>query len=168
MRHVCRLILDLHYRKPIFRVWGRHFHLCHLLTATSDLPQTLPTTSVKTLLLQVFWRALKTTVTAQSRESLRQILCAECSHAPVWDIPLISYLIRSEFAANKLKKSGYKGNTFLLRQSPKTYDNFFLTVCVKVGKRFLLQCWCSLRQRHVCIISVYSVFLSAQEHYILS
>uniref|UniRef100_A0AAQ5XUV6 Tyrosine-protein kinase n=1 Tax=Amphiprion ocellaris TaxID=80972 RepID=A0AAQ5XUV6_AMPOC len=40
--------------------------------------------------------------------------------------------ITSEFAVNKLKKSGYKGGTFLLRQSPKYYDNFFLTVCVQV------------------------------------
>ncbi|XP_070765433.1 tyrosine-protein kinase JAK2 [Enoplosus armatus] len=39
--------------------------------------------------------------------------------------------ITSEFAVNKLKKSGYKGGTFLLRQSPKNYDNFFLTVCVQ-------------------------------------
>uniref|UniRef100_A0A3P8S1G4 Tyrosine-protein kinase n=1 Tax=Amphiprion percula TaxID=161767 RepID=A0A3P8S1G4_AMPPE len=39
--------------------------------------------------------------------------------------------ITSEFAVNKLKKSGYKGGTFLLRQSPKYYDNFFLTVCVQ-------------------------------------
>uniref|UniRef100_A0A8C4ING5 Tyrosine-protein kinase n=1 Tax=Dicentrarchus labrax TaxID=13489 RepID=A0A8C4ING5_DICLA len=35
--------------------------------------------------------------------------------------------IISEFAVNKLKKSGFKGGTFLLRQSPKNYDNFFLT-----------------------------------------
>uniref|UniRef100_A0A8C4P0A0 Tyrosine-protein kinase n=1 Tax=Dicentrarchus labrax TaxID=13489 RepID=A0A8C4P0A0_DICLA len=40
--------------------------------------------------------------------------------------------IISEFAVNKLKKSGFKGGTFLLRQSPKNYDNFFLTVCVQV------------------------------------
>ncbi|XP_074490739.1 tyrosine-protein kinase JAK2 isoform X2 [Sebastes fasciatus] len=39
--------------------------------------------------------------------------------------------ITSEFAVNKLKKSGFKGGTFLLRQSPKIYDNFFLTVCVQ-------------------------------------
>ncbi|XP_069009474.1 tyrosine-protein kinase JAK2 isoform X1 [Embiotoca jacksoni] len=39
--------------------------------------------------------------------------------------------ITSEFAVHKLKKSGYKGGTFLLRQSPKIYDNFFLTVCVQ-------------------------------------
>uniref|UniRef100_A0A8C6T5Z3 Tyrosine-protein kinase n=1 Tax=Neogobius melanostomus TaxID=47308 RepID=A0A8C6T5Z3_9GOBI len=39
--------------------------------------------------------------------------------------------ITSEFAMNKLKKSGFKGNTFLLRQSPKNYDNYFLTVCVQ-------------------------------------
>uniref|UniRef100_A0AAQ4REE7 Tyrosine-protein kinase n=1 Tax=Gasterosteus aculeatus aculeatus TaxID=481459 RepID=A0AAQ4REE7_GASAC len=35
--------------------------------------------------------------------------------------------ITSEFAVSKLKKSGFKGGTFLLRQSPKNYDNFFLT-----------------------------------------
>ncbi|XP_041647969.1 tyrosine-protein kinase JAK2 isoform X2 [Cheilinus undulatus] len=39
--------------------------------------------------------------------------------------------ITSEFAVNKLKKSGCKGGAFLLRQSPKNYDNFFLTVCVQ-------------------------------------
>ncbi|XP_062251309.1 tyrosine-protein kinase JAK2 [Platichthys flesus] len=39
--------------------------------------------------------------------------------------------ITSEFAVNKLKKSGFKGGTFLLRQSPKNYDSFFLTVCVQ-------------------------------------
>nr|WTM56513.1 JAK3 protein [Lateolabrax maculatus] len=39
--------------------------------------------------------------------------------------------ITSEFAVHKLKKSGFKGGTFLLRQSPKNYDNFFLTVCVQ-------------------------------------
>uniref|UniRef100_A0A8C9WZS6 Tyrosine-protein kinase n=1 Tax=Sander lucioperca TaxID=283035 RepID=A0A8C9WZS6_SANLU len=39
--------------------------------------------------------------------------------------------ILSEFAVNKLKKSGFKGGTFLLRQSPKNYDKFFLTVCVQ-------------------------------------
>uniref|UniRef100_A0A8C5DCN5 Tyrosine-protein kinase n=1 Tax=Gouania willdenowi TaxID=441366 RepID=A0A8C5DCN5_GOUWI len=35
--------------------------------------------------------------------------------------------IISEFAVNKLKKSGHKGGAFVLRQSPKTYNNFFLT-----------------------------------------
>lgn len=39
--------------------------------------------------------------------------------------------ITSEFAVNKLKRSGFKGGTFLLRQSPKNYDNFYLTVCVQ-------------------------------------
>ncbi|KAM3619642.1 uncharacterized protein V6R79_011176 [Siganus canaliculatus] len=39
--------------------------------------------------------------------------------------------IISEFAVNKLKKSGFKGGTFLLRHSPQNYDNFFLTVCVQ-------------------------------------
>ncbi|KAF7646756.1 hypothetical protein LDENG_00182860 [Lucifuga dentata] len=39
--------------------------------------------------------------------------------------------IISEFAVNKLKKSGFKGGSFLVRQSPKNYDNFFLTVCVQ-------------------------------------
>ncbi|CAJ1060820.1 tyrosine-protein kinase JAK2 isoform X1 [Xyrichtys novacula] len=39
--------------------------------------------------------------------------------------------ITSEFAVNKLKKLGFKGGAFLLRQSPKNYDNFFLTVCVQ-------------------------------------
>ncbi|XP_061539719.1 tyrosine-protein kinase JAK2 isoform X1 [Phycodurus eques] len=39
--------------------------------------------------------------------------------------------ITSEFAVDKLKKSGVKGGTFLLRQSPKDFDNFFLTVCIQ-------------------------------------
>uniref|UniRef100_A0A673A5U9 Tyrosine-protein kinase n=1 Tax=Sphaeramia orbicularis TaxID=375764 RepID=A0A673A5U9_9TELE len=39
--------------------------------------------------------------------------------------------ITSEFAVHKLKRSGFKGGTFLLRQSPENYDNFFLTVCVQ-------------------------------------
>ncbi|KAJ0032571.1 hypothetical protein NQD34_002652 [Periophthalmus magnuspinnatus] len=39
--------------------------------------------------------------------------------------------ITSDFAMNKLKKSGFKGGTFLLRQSPKSYNNYFLTVCVQ-------------------------------------
>nr|AMV91903.1 janus kinase 3 [Acanthogobius hasta] len=39
--------------------------------------------------------------------------------------------ITSEFAMNKLKKSGFKGGTFLLRQSPKNNDNYFLTVCIQ-------------------------------------
>nr|QHD18498.1 Janus kinases 3 [Trachinotus ovatus] len=39
--------------------------------------------------------------------------------------------ITSEFAVHKLKKSGFKGGTFLVRQSPKNYDSFFLTVCVQ-------------------------------------
>uniref|UniRef100_A0A8C5D9S8 Tyrosine-protein kinase n=1 Tax=Gouania willdenowi TaxID=441366 RepID=A0A8C5D9S8_GOUWI len=39
--------------------------------------------------------------------------------------------IISEFAVNKLKKSGHKGGAFVLRQSPKTYNNFFLTVCIQ-------------------------------------
>lgn len=39
--------------------------------------------------------------------------------------------ITSEFAVSKLKKSGFKGGTFLLRQSPKNYNSFFLTVCVQ-------------------------------------
>ncbi|CAN9500949.1 unnamed protein product [Ophioblennius macclurei] len=37
----------------------------------------------------------------------------------------------SEFAVNKLKKFGPKDGSFVLRRSPKLYDNFFLTVCVQ-------------------------------------
>ncbi|TWW58077.1 Tyrosine-protein kinase JAK2 [Takifugu flavidus] len=39
--------------------------------------------------------------------------------------------ITSEFAVSKLKKSGSEGGTFLLRQSPKAYGEFFLTVCIQ-------------------------------------
>lgn len=45
-------------------------------------------------------------------------------------------MIRSEFAVNKLKKWGSEGGTFLLRQSPQTYGEFFLTVCVQVVSSF--------------------------------
>lgn len=45
----------------------------------------------------------------------------------------LSPLIRSDFAVNKLKKAGFKGGAFLLRQSPKAYNNFFLTVRVQVA-----------------------------------
>lgn len=45
-------------------------------------------------------------------------------------------MIRSEFAVNKLKKWGCEGGTFLLRQSPQTYGEFFLTVCVQVVSSF--------------------------------
>ncbi|XP_055021033.1 tyrosine-protein kinase JAK2 isoform X2 [Boleophthalmus pectinirostris] len=39
--------------------------------------------------------------------------------------------ITSDFAMNKLKKSGFRGGAFLLRQSPKSYDNYLLTVCIQ-------------------------------------
>lgn len=45
-------------------------------------------------------------------------------------------MIRSEFAVNKLKKWGSEDGTFLLRQSPTTYGEFFLTVCVQVVSSF--------------------------------
>lgn len=131
-KHV--FVFDLHNRRPNSRVSKKHFHLCHLLMATSDWPQTPATTSVKTLPHQIFWRAFRTTVMAQSREPLWNILK---SMQPFKCICLRCYcfkfcLIRSEFAVNKLRKSGFKGGSFLLRQSPKNYDNFFLTVCVQV------------------------------------
>lgn len=122
------------HRRPSSRVSRRHFHLCRSLTATSDWPQIQATTSAKTLLLQVFWKGSKTIVTAQSRESVwLKLNPSDTIHiSAVLDVSFISCLIRSEFAVNKLKRSGFKGGTFLLRQSPKDYDNFFLTVCVQV------------------------------------
>ncbi|XP_077462872.1 tyrosine-protein kinase JAK2 isoform X1 [Stigmatopora argus] len=39
--------------------------------------------------------------------------------------------ITSEFAVDKLKKLGVKDGTFLLRQSPKDFNNFFLTICIQ-------------------------------------
>ncbi|CAL8309831.1 unnamed protein product [Lota lota] len=41
--------------------------------------------------------------------------------------------ITSEFAVNKLKKSRTKRGTFVLRQSPMQYQNYFLTVCVQTS-----------------------------------
>lgn len=49
-------------------------------------------------------------------------------------------MIRSEFAVNKLKKWGSEDGAFLLRQSPKTYGEFFLTVCVQVLSSFNDKC----------------------------
>lgn len=63
------LILHLCYRKSSSRVLRTPFHSCHSSTATSDWPQTRATTSVKTSLLQAYWRVSKTTVTAQSCKS---------------------------------------------------------------------------------------------------
>lgn len=55
---------------------------------------------------------------------------------PDQDVPFNILMIRSEFAVNKLKKWGSEGGTFLLRQSPKTFGEFFLTVCVQVVSSF--------------------------------
>lgn len=124
-------ILNLHSRRQSSRVWRKHFHLCRLWMATSDWPQTPPTTSVRTSLHRVCLRASEIAAMAQSRKSLpwKQSF-NNTPHMAVWnDLPS---LIRSELAVNKLKKSRVKCDTFLLRQSPKTYDIFFLTVCVQV------------------------------------
>uniref|UniRef100_A0A8C4TMB6 Tyrosine-protein kinase n=1 Tax=Erpetoichthys calabaricus TaxID=27687 RepID=A0A8C4TMB6_ERPCA len=44
-----------------------------------------------------------------------------CCHGP----------ITSEFAINKLKRAGAKAGMFLIRRSPKEFNDYFITICVK-------------------------------------
>uniref|UniRef100_A0A669CF70 Tyrosine-protein kinase n=1 Tax=Oreochromis niloticus TaxID=8128 RepID=A0A669CF70_ORENI len=71
--------------------------------------------------------------------------------------------ITSEFAVNKLKKSGYKGGTFLLRQSPKNYDNFFLTVCVQTPLGLDYKDCLINKNEHYSLFGVQKSFSSLRE-----
>uniref|UniRef100_A0AAX7UQF0 Tyrosine-protein kinase n=1 Tax=Astatotilapia calliptera TaxID=8154 RepID=A0AAX7UQF0_ASTCA len=72
--------------------------------------------------------------------------------------------ITSEFAVNKLKKSGYKGGTFLLRQSPKNYDNFFLTVLFPMTPLGLDYKDCLInKNEHYSLFGVQKSFSSLRE-----
>uniref|UniRef100_A0A8C2Z8I8 Tyrosine-protein kinase n=1 Tax=Cyclopterus lumpus TaxID=8103 RepID=A0A8C2Z8I8_CYCLU len=64
--------------------------------------------------------------------------------------------ITSEFAVNKLKKSGFKGGTFLIRQSPKNYNNFFLTF--RITKYCLI-----IKNEHYNLPGVQKSFTSLNE-----
>nr|XP_046248263.1 tyrosine-protein kinase JAK2 [Scatophagus argus]XP_046248264.1 tyrosine-protein kinase JAK2 [Scatophagus argus] len=71
--------------------------------------------------------------------------------------------ITSEFAVNKLKKSGFKGGTFLLRQSPKDYDNFFLTVCVQTPLGLDYKDCLIIKNEHYTLPGVHKTFSSLRE-----
>ncbi|KAK1896821.1 Tyrosine-protein kinase JAK2 [Dissostichus eleginoides] len=71
--------------------------------------------------------------------------------------------ITSEFAVNKLKKSGFKGSVFLLRQSPKDYDNFFLTVCVQTPLGLDYKDCLIIKNEHYTLPGVQKLFSSLSE-----
>ncbi|KAM7409604.1 hypothetical protein PAMA_001203 [Pampus argenteus] len=71
--------------------------------------------------------------------------------------------ILSEFAVNKLKKSGLKGGSFLLRQSPKNYDNFFLTVCVQTPLGLDYKDCLIIKNEHYSLPGVPKSFSSLRE-----
>ncbi|TDH08715.1 hypothetical protein EPR50_G00100370 [Perca flavescens] len=71
--------------------------------------------------------------------------------------------ITSEFAVNKLKKSRFKGGTFLLRQSPKNYDKFFLTVCVQTPLGLDYKDCLIIKNEHYSLPGVNKSFSSLKE-----
>uniref|UniRef100_A0A8C3FYR3 Tyrosine-protein kinase n=1 Tax=Cyclopterus lumpus TaxID=8103 RepID=A0A8C3FYR3_CYCLU len=71
--------------------------------------------------------------------------------------------ITSEFAVNKLKKSGFKGGTFLIRQSPKNYNNFFLTVCVQTPLGLDYKDCLIIKNEHYNLPGVQKSFTSLNE-----
>uniref|UniRef100_A0A7N6AIS6 Tyrosine-protein kinase n=1 Tax=Anabas testudineus TaxID=64144 RepID=A0A7N6AIS6_ANATE len=71
--------------------------------------------------------------------------------------------ITSEFAVNKLKRSGFRGGTFLLRQSPKNYDNFFLTVCVQTPLGLDYKDCLIIKNEHYSLPGVQKSFSSLKE-----
>ncbi|XP_031715469.1 tyrosine-protein kinase JAK2 isoform X1 [Anarrhichthys ocellatus] len=71
--------------------------------------------------------------------------------------------ITSEFAVNKLKKSGFEGGKFLLRQSPRNYDNFFLTVCVQTPLGLDYKDCLIIKNEHYNLPGVQKLFTSLKE-----
>uniref|UniRef100_A0A8C7ZF29 Tyrosine-protein kinase n=1 Tax=Oryzias sinensis TaxID=183150 RepID=A0A8C7ZF29_9TELE len=71
--------------------------------------------------------------------------------------------ITSEFAVNKLKKSGCKGGTFLLRQSPKNYGKYFLTVCVQTELGLDYKDCLIIKNEHYSLPGVQKFFSSLKE-----
>ncbi|XP_070687931.1 tyrosine-protein kinase JAK2 [Pempheris klunzingeri] len=71
--------------------------------------------------------------------------------------------ITSEFAVHKLKKSGYKGGAFVLRQSPKNYNNFFLTVCVQTPLGLDYKDCLIIKNEHYSLPGVQKSFSSLRE-----
>ncbi|KAM9763063.1 tyrosine-protein kinase JAK2 isoform 1-T2 [Menidia menidia] len=71
--------------------------------------------------------------------------------------------ITSEVAVNKLKKSGCRGGTFLLRQSPKNFENFFLTVCVQTPLGLDYKDCLIIKNEHYNLPGVQKSFSSLKE-----
>uniref|UniRef100_A0A665VLH1 Tyrosine-protein kinase n=1 Tax=Echeneis naucrates TaxID=173247 RepID=A0A665VLH1_ECHNA len=71
--------------------------------------------------------------------------------------------ITSDFAVHKLKKSGFKGGTFLLRQSPNNYDNFFLTVCVQTPLGLDYKDCLIIKNEHYSLPGVHKSFPSLRK-----
>ncbi|XP_039984309.1 tyrosine-protein kinase JAK2 [Xiphias gladius] len=71
--------------------------------------------------------------------------------------------ITSEFAVHKLKKSGFKGGTFLVRQSPQNYDSFFLTVCVQTPLGLDYKDCLIIKNEHYSLPGVQKTFSSLTE-----
>ncbi|TNN34454.1 Tyrosine-protein kinase JAK2 [Liparis tanakae] len=71
--------------------------------------------------------------------------------------------VTSEFAVNKLRKSGFKGGTFLIRQSPKSYDHFFLTVCVQTPLGLDYKDCLVVKKEHFHLPGVQKAFSSLKE-----
>ncbi|XP_041863066.1 tyrosine-protein kinase JAK2 [Melanotaenia boesemani] len=71
--------------------------------------------------------------------------------------------ITSEFAVSKLKKSGCKGGTFLLRHSPKNYEKFFLTVCVQTPLGLDYKDCLIIKNDHYSLPGVQKLFSSLWE-----
>ncbi|XP_056132816.1 tyrosine-protein kinase JAK2 [Lampris incognitus] len=71
--------------------------------------------------------------------------------------------ITSEFAIHKLKKLGPKDGVFLLRQSPKDYNNFFLTVCVQTPLGIDYKDCLIIKNQHYSLPGVPKSFVSLRE-----
>uniref|UniRef100_H3CXH8 Tyrosine-protein kinase n=2 Tax=Tetraodon nigroviridis TaxID=99883 RepID=H3CXH8_TETNG len=71
--------------------------------------------------------------------------------------------ITSEFAVNKLKKWGSEDGTFLLRQSPKTYGEFFLTVCLQTPLGLDYKDCLVIKNKHYSLPGVSKSFSSLKE-----
>ncbi|XP_057697878.1 tyrosine-protein kinase JAK2 isoform X2 [Corythoichthys intestinalis] len=71
--------------------------------------------------------------------------------------------ITSEFAVDKLKKSGGKDGTFLLRQSPKDFNNFFLTICIQTPLGLDYKDCLIIKNEHYRLPGVRKTFSSLRE-----
>uniref|UniRef100_UPI0037E8A0C1 tyrosine-protein kinase JAK2 n=1 Tax=Semicossyphus pulcher TaxID=241346 RepID=UPI0037E8A0C1 len=71
--------------------------------------------------------------------------------------------VTSEVAVHKLKKSGFKGGAFLLRQSPEIFHNYFLTVCVQTPLGLDYKDCLIIENEHFSLPGVQKSFSSLRE-----